>query len=67
MKKFDVVALTETWMEGKEGEHEKIMEGYRIEFKEARREGARGRAREGMMLAVKDGVGEWVEVMRGGN
>ena len=60
-----MVALTETWMEGKEGEHEKIekiMEGYRIEFKKARREGARGRARGGIMLAVRGGVGEWVEV-----
>ena len=48
-------------MEGQKGEHEKIekiMEGYRIEFKKARREGARGRARGGMMLAVREGVGK---------
>ena len=38
------------------------MEGYRIEFKEAKMEGARGRARGGMMLAVREGIGEWVEV-----
>ena len=44
LKKFIVVALIETWMVGKEGDHEKIekiMEGYRIEFKKAKREGTR--------------------------
>ena len=64
LRRFDDIALTETWMEGREGEIEGVMRklrGYEIEIKKARREGSRGRARGVMLMAVKKKVGEWEE------
>ena len=54
MGKFDVIGLVETWLEkGKEKFVREKLKGYKCVFNEARRENKKGRAKGGLMIAVR--------------
>ena len=53
-EKFDVIGLIETWLEKGKGKfvREKL-KGYKCVFNEARRENKKGRAKGGLMIAIR--------------
>ena len=54
IKKYEVIGLVETWIEeGKERLIKEKLKGYKCFFNEARREKKKGRAKGGMVVAVK--------------
>lgn len=59
VRKWDIVIMSETWIEEKGWERvkERLPEGYTWKEQTARREHKKGRAKGGMLVGIREGIG----------